>query len=364
MASEAGHADGPVTDPARAAIRELLLREGPRFGFFQAVRLIQACFPEAPRVGFQGPASQECLRFRGDLSLSFPPADIREVREAPCASAGEPRLEITASFLGLYGPASPLPTFYTEDLLDEDPEENLVRRLLDLFHHRAYSLFYRAWEKYRYEVQFRSEGRDPITRRLLCLAGLEPKKGLPAGEIPRLRLLAYAGLLTQRPRSASALEGVLRDYFGGIPLSIEQCVPQRLEIPEASRNRLGGSCCRLDVDLSLGERILDRSSTFRIRLGPLGRQEFQEFLPNRRKRRQLEEIVDVFVSDTLDFELEVWIHGEETPSIHLGGEREQLGWSTWLGDRPGSDQWVRFLIQRGRTGSVGSTPMPRGLPAD
>ena len=76
MAAEAGHADSTVSRDPRRALLRVLLREGPRFDFFQAVRLIQACFPTAPRVGFQGPAHQERVRsFQPDLpvvSASWP----------------------------------------------------------------------------------------------------------------------------------------------------------------------------------------------------------------------------------------------------------------------------------------------------
>ena len=45
-------------------------------------------------------------------------------------------------------------------------------------------------------------------------------------------LLCYAGLLAQRPRSASALAGLLQDYFG-VPVTVMQFVGQWLPLCES-----------------------------------------------------------------------------------------------------------------------------------
>ena len=64
---------------------------------------------------------------------------------------------------------------------------------------------------------------DPFTQYLFDLIGMGT-----AGLRGRMRiqdesLLLYAGLIAQRPHSASALRGILRDYFG-VPVEIDQCV--------------------------------------------------------------------------------------------------------------------------------------------
>jgi type VI secretion system protein ImpH len=319
---------------------------GRRCSFFQAVHLIQSCFPDAPHVGTQGPADRECLRFRADLSLAFPSSDITEIRALPRAGGDEVRFEVTTSFLGLYGPSSPLPAFYTEDLLDVEADESLVREFLDLFQHRLLSLFYRCWEKYCYPLQFRGGGRDRISRHLLAALGLSPDlEPQDDRSIPPVRILAYAGLLTQHPRSAASLRGILADYFEGMPVAIQQCVEQSLEIAPGERNRLGARNSELGVNFAIGERMVDRSATFRIRVGPVGLDMYLSLLPPGANRARLEQLVDFFNADALDFELEVWLSCDEIPALELSGETARLGWSTWLGERPPADQFVRFLCK-------------------
>ena len=61
-----------------------------------------------------------------------------------------------------------------------NPERRTLRDWLDLFNHRLISLFFRAWEKYRFPLAYERglpAGPEPdaFTRSLYCLVGL----GLP-----------------------------------------------------------------------------------------------------------------------------------------------------------------------------------------
>lgn len=341
MAAEDGGADPSVV--------RSLLDTGYNYSFFQAVRLLQDLRPGAPRVGHQGPPEREAVRFRPSLNLSFAPSDIGNIRAVP-GPDGSTRYEITTNFMGLYGTTSPLPTYYTEDLLQQDPEKSLVRGFLDLFHHRVISLFYRAWEKYRYAVQFSPDGTDPFSRSLLALLGVSLDLFPEGHRVPPLRVLAYAGLISQRPHSSAALRGILADYFQPAPIDIEACVGQWLPVPHDQQNRLGEKNSSLGGNLTLGERVYDRSCTFRVVVGPVGLEDFMEFLPSGDKMAELREIVDLFNSDCLDYEIEVRIRRQEIPELRLASKSARLGWTTWPGARPGADPCVRFLMKGWRHG--------------
>ncbi|MBI4565356.1 MAG: type VI secretion system baseplate subunit TssG [Planctomycetes bacterium] len=336
MAAEARWTDAHV-------IRDLLER-GSKYSFFQAVHAIQKAFPQAPRVGHQGPPDQEVLRFLCTRSLGFASADIESVRPAERPDGG-PRIELTTAFLGVFGAGSPLPTYYTEDLHEPDAEASLIPGFVDLFHHRLVSLLYRVWEKYRYAIQFQAGGADRISRRLLVLAGLGADI-VPSGVvIPPIRLLAYLGLLAQNPHSAAALRGILADYFSDVSVAVQQCVERPLEIVEEERNRLGKRATELGVNLTLGSRIPDRTATFRIHLGPVDFATYLSFLPPGPNTARLEAITDLFNIDALQYELEVRLRREEAVPVRLGAETAYLGWSAWLGSAPDADPSLRFLVQ-------------------
>ena len=275
-----------------------LLTEAHRFTFFQAVQLLQRLDPSAVGVGREGPPGRESLRFRPVLSLGFPKAELTAI-ERLAEGNGHQRYRMEVGLLGLYGTVSPLPTFFTEELLHEVGEDSLVRGVLDLFHHRLLSLLYRCWEKYRYLVQFRADGRDELSRRLYWLMGLGVAEPPAGAALQPVHLLRYLGLFSQRPRSAAALGCMLRDYFGGLPVEITPFVARAVAIPPSQRNRLGEANSCLGADLCLGERVEDRASSFRIGVGPMALESFQSLLPGSPGFRALEAMTRLFTTDRL-----------------------------------------------------------------
>ena len=188
-----------------------LLQDASQYSFYEAVRLLHGLHKDAPKVGYQGPPERERMRFRPLLSMSFPVADIAGVSALEQPDGSE-RYRLDLTFMGLYGPSTPLPAFYTEDLIRLEDDDSLIRGFLDLFHHRLFSFVYRVWEKYRHTVQYDSSGKDYYSQRLLTLIGTSLDQ-LPGGEDIRAgRLLAYAGLLTQQPRSAATLRAVAQRH--------------------------------------------------------------------------------------------------------------------------------------------------------
>ncbi|TPW09642.1 MAG: type VI secretion system protein ImpH, partial [bacterium] len=141
--------------------------------------------------------------------------------------------------MGLYGSDSPLPTHWAEDILREYETDTTVRDFLDIFHHRIYSLLYRLWAKYRFAVQIRGDGADTLTDRLLCLVGLGTPEIREASGLPVVRLLRYAGLLVQHPRSALGLEVLVSDWFGGLSAVVNPAVGRWVSLEADDRLRLG-----------------------------------------------------------------------------------------------------------------------------
>jgi len=320
-----------------------LEKEATSFSFFRAVQLLQRAVPGAPLVGHQGPAEQEAIRFQPELNLGFAPSDVAEVTRTQTQS-GSPRFIISTSFLSLYGSNSPLPTYFTEQLLEQE-EGGLQREFIDLFHHRILSLFFRVWEKYQYSAQFSEDGKDDVSHRFLELLLGDPERLPKDHHVRAVRLLALGGLITQLPRSAANLGAGLGEYFSGIPVEVQPCVPRWMEIPPDQQNRLAETNCRLGSDLCLGERVRDLSCTFRVSLGPVGFEDFISLLPPGERMAELREIVDLVNSDVLDYEVELHLREEEVPPLQLSSSTAMLGWSTWMGRRDGMESRVRFLVK-------------------
>mgnify|MGYP001574765194 FL=1 len=189
MASEDRAPTPVVIDP--------LLDDGGEFGFFQALRLLRLRFPSEKDF-------VDNVRVRPRLGLGFPLRDIEGIEQD-----GDGRYRIEANFFGLYGVTSPLPTFYTEDLIDEQLlGHSAGRDFLDILHASLYPLLFRAWEKHRIWIDI-TERRDVKSlRQLQALIGIADAR--PEQRDQSNDLLRYAGLFNQYPRSALGLQQLVK----------------------------------------------------------------------------------------------------------------------------------------------------------
>lgn len=333
------------TDPS---LEELLFAEGFQFEFFQAVRLLERVFPERVPVGRDARPDEEVVRFLVHNSLSFPPSSIHELSRPE----GEGPATMAVAFMGLTGPSGVLPRHYTELVLDQERRRHRgIATFFDIFNHRTISLFYRAWQKYRVPIaheQARRPGaaEDPFTESLYAHFGMATPGLRGRLEIEDQTFVFYAGLLAQQPRSASALEGMLTDYFA-VPVNVGQFVGQWLPLVEDNCSRLGragrpgqddrGAHNALGRTAVLGRRFWDQQAGLRLRLGPVGFEQFSELLPSGRQFGVLVQLARFFVGQGLDFDVQLALKAQEVPVCRLGDigpGSPRLGWSTWLGGAP------------------------------
>lgn len=300
-----------------ASLEDDLLCRGHEFSFFQAMRLLAMLAKEDV-------TGERRVRVHPELSLSFPASDV----------AGIDRIErgyrVRVTFLGLYGQASPLPTFYTEQLHDESGRElSVTKDFLDLINHRFYLLLYQCVMKYRLFGGASGCDADRSAGLLRCLMGLGGSNLCNDLPIPSA-LLPYAGLLALNSRSAAGLMTLLGDALK-VPVKVVQCVRQLLPVPAGQQLRLGLSGCRLDVDAVLGREVAGSSEKFRIVLGPLDRPTFSTFLPGEPKRRLLDALVGFYLKVPLSWEVELLCAAGEIPATMLGvGTGCRLGSASWL----------------------------------
>jgi type VI secretion system protein ImpH len=251
---------------------------------------------------------------------------------------------MTVAFMGLTGPLGVLPHHYTELLMARvSRQDQALGDFLDLFHHRFLSLFYRAWEKHHVAVAYeramvRNQEADLFSRSLFAWIGLGTAGLQNRLEVADATLLFYAGLLVQHPHSASALTGLLQDYFG-VRVEVVQFTGQWLPLTAEHRSCLGeaqGHNNALGVNTVLGHRVWDQQATFTLRLGPLTYPEFIQFLPTGRAFRSLVQLTRFFAGQECDFAVQLVLKAAEVPWCRLGERGEgapRLGWSTWLKTR-------------------------------
>jgi type VI secretion system protein ImpH len=316
-------------DLERWPIVELLDREPYRFDFFQAVRLLTRMSPARQVVGrFSNPAS-EVVRFGAHSSVAFPASAIQEL-ERPLA--GPARMRV--NFMGLTGPSGVLPLVYSELVLGRlRARDRTLRDFYDVFNHRMISLFYQAWEKYRFTIPYERGELDPFSHHVLALLGLGTPGLQDRQDVSDDSLLFYSGLLSLHTRSATALRQVLSDYFD-VPVEIEQFVGAWYPVDEDSQCSLSEAISyseRLGYGAMVGDEIWDQQSRVRIQLGPLTLERYTEFLPGGDAYRHIRAMTKFFAGKEYDVEIQLILLREEVPVCELKEEPgPQLGWTSWV----------------------------------
>lgn len=339
------------TPPHGAAERPLerLLRRPGDFSFVQAVRILhQALDPGLSLIAFV----QRHLRIRPHLSLAFPPRDIFSLERLPPEN-GQPVFRLTVCMLSLYGAASPLPTFYTEDLLEEAREDRCAGRdFLDIVGASFFRNFlHSGWFRYNC-MQASLEQHDfTIVEAIAAFSGLaDPvlRRRLP----PSRRLAPLSGILSQYPRSAAGLAALLRTWFE-TPVEVFPCIRHRAEVPTDQQARLLSqdqpTCpSGLGRDLVLGPSVQTRNGKLAIVIGPLEPEAFAALVPGQPGYEALRLLVRFYCTEPEEFDLLLRLPAraatgflEATPLPAAQGTQQalplRLGCSAWLGGAPDSE---------------------------
>ncbi len=337
MATPGRLQDPPVENQRpRFAELERVLREDPfGFDFFQAVRLLGRILSNRQPVGQFSSPRTEVVRFGTGADFGFPPSQIAAL-DWPVD--GQPLMRV--NFMGLTGPHGVLPLYYSALLRERlRARDAALREFLDIFNHRIVSLFYQAWEKFRFTVAYERGDEDRLSPHLMDLLGLGTA-GLPdRQQVPDEALVFRCGLLAAQARSAAALRLLLMDYFE-VPVEIEQFVGAWHSLEEDTQCRFSETASyseQLGMGAVVGDEVWDQQSTVRIRLGPLTLEQYRDFLPDGSAHAPLRALVRFFAGNELDFEVQLVLRKEETPACELGSEGAagpRLGWLTWAKTAP------------------------------
>lgn len=344
----------PVALEDLAAVQRVLAH-GQHKSFFAVMGLLERLSPTAPRVGGLGPVVEEMIRFKHDMRLQFAAGDVAgvELKHIPSdptdqLSPPRPLFEVTTTFLGLTGSASPLASYFLEEVLFEDADEPAQRDFLDLFHHRLISLFYRVSTRCNALGEHASDQSDPWSKRLLSLAGFDTFDAPYRGRLPAWRLLRLSPLLARNARTAESLRVAVKDTFGidlgDGDVEVIQFVGGRIPVEPEQRMKLGLANGVLGNNAVLGARIFDRASKFRLKVGPLDYEAYRRFLPGGDHLATLKELVSLFCRDPLDYDVELTLATGSKSTFRLGGAKAtKLGTDSWLGSA--SQQETRVIVE-------------------
>ncbi|WP_122074754.1 type VI secretion system baseplate subunit TssG [Pseudophaeobacter sp. EL27] len=321
------------TGPNDLSLFDRLVEAPEEHHVFQALRVLEAHYSDAPRLGESRRPRQDPLRLGQEAELAFPPSTIADF--TPATKEGPARL--TNRFFGLFGPQGSLPLHLTEYARDRkrNHRDPTLVGFADMLTHRMMSLLYRAWTEGAPAVSF-DRDEDPLADRVAALAGYHGKGLHDRDEMPDLAKLHFTGILGQGTKTPAGLVAMLSDFFD-VPVHLEEFVGSWLQLEPDDRWQMGRGQGGLGQSTSLGEKVWSRSAKFRLRIGPLNLEDYERLLPGGAALDRLRSIVRSYVGDFLDWDVNLVLAGDAVPRSSLGGAT-RLGHTSWIRSRPDPDK--------------------------
>lgn len=296
-------------------------------GFLSLLRAVAARDSQMPLPGTASLPRQEPYRIGQQPSMVFAP------REIAALSTRLGRLGIRLFSLGLWGPQGPLPLHMTEVVYSrmESHQDNTLADFADLFHHRALSLFYRAWASAQSTASLDRPHDETFSFYIASLIGTDVREAARSCLPTHARYSASAHLVREA-RNPDGLAASLSHYFG-VPMAVEEFVRHWIMLDVAGQTQLGrpGAEAIVGEGALLGEAIPDCQHKFRLVVGPLDLDQYLRLTPHGADLSTLVEWVRAFVGHEYDWEVKLLVKPREAPPARAD-ESQRLGYSTWLGE--------------------------------
>jgi len=308
---------------------------------FALLRYVEATSAPHARLGYSQTPRDDAIRLGQYPSTAFAPATIHSME--PRGNRAAPLVRILS--LGLFGPNGPLPLHLTEYVRDRLRNQNdpALVAFADIFHHRLISLFYRAWADVQPAVQLDRPDQNRFDMHFGSLSGLGFASTRQRDTVEDQAKLFATGHFVRLTRNPEGLCQILAHYFQ-VPVELREYIRGWIHIPSGEQTCLTGKDVtnQLGMGAIAGARVPDVQTRFRLELGPMKLQQYEQFLlPNSIYNTQLRDWVRQYVGVEFWWDIVLLLRAEEVPQSQLGG-RQQLGWTTWLGPR-GSPEPARDL---------------------
>lgn len=232
---------------------------------------------------------------------------------------------------GLYGNESPLPKFFTEELIHAaQKEHNEARLFLDLIHQRLYQLFFAA--KTQHLPHYLDQGKKNLHQFMFSMVGFRNESWLAKFPDPSF-ILRNVHLFRHQKGTAAGLKRLITNLFKNADVEITQCVPRWFNIEQPLQLALSQQSNQLGVNALLGDKMQETQSKLVVRISTLSAQEYNYWCINKENWQAFKQLIQYFVNQPLLVDLEMEIAPEDKFNLTLEHDSDNgfvLGRNTWL----------------------------------
>jgi len=297
----------------------------PAPNFFALLRQLEHENPDKPLLGTSLRLRDDPVRLGQHPHLDFATQDFQREETIQAGILGAVQKLYVQNF-GLLGPNGALPLHYTEHAYTRIHHWNdsTFSEFLDVFHHRAYLLFYRAWSESQPHIGFHRETHNAFSQRLNSLVGHGKQTSWGREQLPTHFRAGLAGHFSRRTKTLEGLIAALSACTGqAVTVHPFQAQWLQLQAPVAEPVLGRGAM--------LGNRVWCAQSKLKIDIGPMPYSAYLKLLPGGMGRTQLLQATHAYLGLEFDCAYEIQIEPEHIPQARLGGAT-RLGRTCWLGE--------------------------------
>jgi type VI secretion system protein ImpH len=230
---------------------------------------------------------------------------------------------------GLYGNASPLPKFFTEELVQAShKDQNQTRIFLDLIHQRLYQLLYSA--NIQQLPHYLDQGRKNVYAFMLAMVGFKDELWL--NDFPdKAFILRNVNIFRHQKGTVAGLQNLVQDLFPNATISIIQCVNREVDIATSQKLALNQQANQLSFSTVLGNKMLDLQSKVVLSISPLSGTEYKKWCLSPQYWQAFQGLIQYFIGQPLLVQLHVDIVAEPDFNLCLVPDNAfALGRNAWL----------------------------------
>jgi len=315
------------------------------YGFFMAMRLIECRHRDKPRIGKSRRLIDDPVRLVQDVGMSFESSTLTAFEPATSEQPGH----LAQRFFGLLGPQGPMPLHFTEFVLDrlQHHRDPTFGRFLNIFNHRMLALFFRAWANNEPTISLDRPEADRFTDYVASLQGLGLDSLQNRDAVPDRIKYYFCSHFAGLSKTHEGLQAIISGFFT-VPCTINEFVGRWQEIPDRDRMRLGRepTTGSLGSSAVLGKLFWSVDQTLQLRLGPLNYADYNSFLPDSKRLKQLSDMVRNYIGLEFEWEVVLILKQSEIPEFRINGNA-RLGWTSCLGERLWQgdidELWLRLI---------------------
>jgi type VI secretion system protein ImpH len=310
----------------KKTLPEQILETPEAFDLDQLIYIVESIRTNANPLGETSNPAREAVRVRSKLTMHQESTEVDHINVKNTPS-GLPEVYINTLSIG--GINGPLPTPYTEILLDQVREKDYSGlHFLDIFHHRLASMWHRLRKRTYPHLFKRPPLNTPLGKLQENLSGFKQQ-----GDVAHTLFFDH---FWRRSRSLSCLLQMIEKFFN-VKATAQPFEGTWRTVDTSEGSRLGnkGQFQLLGKNAILGLRCWDQAAGFTITLSPLDWATTQQFLPfsdaslGGENFNRFRQILVSYMGSLPRVFLNVSLKQNENQGTKLN-KQHGLGWNTWL----------------------------------